>query len=167
MTLTAKEADYLNKTDYISQPENRTLVVGDNHLNGDQALGYCRIRHVGTAQNEYNDIGRTARCRRFIEALYTQSMDKNLGELYQNLKQCFALLTTDITGDECTSYLEKFLNMKKAEFSYFRIPAEGSYTTSIIRGKSTLVADLVQNRLLWKEFLFPEREESEEQLPAE
>ena len=59
-------------------------------------------------------------------------MDKNLGELYQNLKQCFALLTTDITGDECTSYLEKFLNMKKAEFSYFRIPAEGSYTTSII-----------------------------------
>lgn len=170
MTLTAKEADYLNKTDYISQPENRTLVVGDNHLNGDQALGYCRIRHVGTAQNEYNDIGRTARCRRFIEALYTQSMDKNLGELYQNLKQCFALLTTDITGDECTSYLEKFLNMKKAEFSYFRIPAEGSYTTSIIRGKSTLVADLVQNRLLWKEFLFPEREEQEEpeeQLPAE
>ncbi|MDE7297693.1 MAG: LCP family protein, partial [Lachnospiraceae bacterium] len=144
---------------YISQPENRTLVVGENHLNGDQALGYCRIRHVGTSQNEYNDIGRTARCRRFIEALYAQSRDKNLGELYQSLKQCFAMLTTDITGEECTSYLEKFLNIKEAEFSSFRIPAEGSYTTSIIRGKLTLVADLAQNRLLWKEFLFPQKPE--------
>ena len=161
ISLTAKEADYLNKTNYISLPENRTVSAGENHLNGDQALGYCRIRHVGTAQNEYNDIGRTARCRRFIEALYQQNKGKNLGELYQNLKQCFSILTTDITGEECTSYLEKFLNMKEISFQYFRIPAEGSYTKNIISGKSTLVADLNQNKMLWQEFLFPKEEPEE------
>ena len=51
--------------------------------------------------------------------------------------------------------------MKEISFQYFRIPAEGSYTKNIIRGKSTLVADLNQNKMLWQDFLFP-KEESEE-----
>lgn len=156
--LTAKEADYLNKTNYISQPENRTMTAGVNHMNGDQALGYCRIRHVGTAQNEYNDIGRTARCRRMIQAVYEQNKQRGAAELYKTLKQCFSMITTDITGDECTAYLEKFLNMKEIQFDAYRIPAEGSYTNNIIRGKLTLVADMAQNRRFWQEFLLPQQE---------
>lgn len=155
IALTAKEADYLNKTNYISRPENRVLVNGENHLNGDQALGYCRIRHVGTAQNEYNDIGRTARCQRLIMALYEQNRSRSAAELYSILTDCFSMLTTDITGEECSSYLNKFLNMPEITFSSYRIPAEGSYTTGIIRGRAALVADLAENSALWQEFLFP------------
>lgn len=161
MVLTAKEADYLNKTNYISMPENRVMVNGENHLNGDQALGYCRIRHVGTAQNEYNDIGRTARCQRLIMALYEQNRDRSAAELYRILTDCFSMLTTDITGEECSKYLNAFLNMPEITFSSYRLPAEGSYTTGIIRGKAALVADLAQNRALWQEFLFPQKTQEE------
>lgn len=153
--LTAKEADYLNKTNYISQPQNRVMVNGENHLNGDQALGYCRIRHVGTAQNEYNDIGRTARCKRLIIALYEQNRSRSMTELFRILTEGFKMLTTDITGEDCSDYLNLFLTMPTATFSSYRIPAEGSYTTSIIRGQAALVADLRQNRTLWQEFLYP------------
>ncbi len=162
ISLTAKEADYLNKTNYISMPENRTVASGENHLNGDQALGYCRIRHVGTAQNEYNDIGRTARCQRFIMALYEQNRGRGAAELYGILRECFALVTTDITGEECSSYLNLFLNMPESTFSTYRIPAEGSYTTSIIRGRAALVADLAENRAMWQDFLFPPRQPEKE-----
>ena len=162
ISLTAKEADYLNKTNYISKPENRVVVNGENHLNGDQALGYCRIRHVGTAQNEYNDIGRTARCQRIIMALYEQNKGRGIMELYSILTECFRMLTTDINGEECSNYLNLFLNMPQVAFSSYRIPAEGSYTTSIIRGKVALVADLGQNRALWQEFLYPPEPEEEE-----
>lgn len=161
IVLTAKEADYLNKTNYISMPENRVMVNGENHLNGDQALGYCRIRHVGTSQNEYNDIGRTARCQRLIMALYEQNRNRSAAELYRILTDCFSVLTTDITGDECSSYLNAFLNMPAVTFSSYRIPAEGSYTTGIIRGRAALVADLAENRALWQEFLFPQKTQEE------
>ncbi len=163
--LTAKEADYLNKTNYISQPENRVMVNGENHLNGDQALGYCRIRHVGTAQNEYNDIGRTARCKRLIMALYEQNRSRSITELSRVLTEGFKMLTTDITGKDCSEYLNLFLAMPAAIFSSYRIPAEGSYTTSIIRGQAALVADLGQNRALWQEFLFP-KVSDEEKMPT-
>lgn len=167
ISLTAKEADYLNKTNYISMPENRVVVNGENHLNGDQALGYCRIRHVGTAQNEYNDIGRTARCQRLVMALYEQNRGRRLTELYNILTECFRMVTTDITGEECSNYLNLFFNMPESTFSSYRIPAEGSYTTSIIRGKAALVADLSENRAMWQEFLFPEKPEGEEALQGE
>ena len=65
------------------------------------------------------------------------------------------MLTTDITGEDCSDYLNLFLTMPTATFSSYRIPAEGSYTTSIIRGQAALVADLRQNRTLWQEFLYP------------
>lgn len=162
ISLTAKEADYLNKTNYISLPENRTMVNGENHLNGDQALGYCRIRHVGTAQNEYNDIGRTARCQRLILALYEQNRTRRGSELYGILTECFRMVTTDITGEECSDYLNQFLNMPESTFSFYRIPAEGSYTTSIIRGKAALVADLAENRAMWQEFLSFSKPQEEE-----
>lgn len=162
LNLTAKEADYLNKTNYISQPENRVMVNGENHLNGDQALGYCRIRHVGTAQNEYNDIGRTARCKNLIMALYEQNRSRSKTELFRILTEGFKMLTTDITGKDCSDYLSLFLAMPAVTFSSYRIPAEGSYTTSIIRGQAALVADLGQNRTLWQEFLFPKIPNQEE-----
>ena len=167
VTLTAKEADYLNKTNYISVPENRVMVNGENHLNGDQALGYCRIRHVGTAQNEYNDIGRTARCQRLIMALYEQNKGRRLTELFNILTECFRMITTDITGEECSDYLNLFFNMPESTFSSCRIPAEGSYTTSIIRGKAALVADLSEHRAMWQEFLFPKKPEAEATPQAE
>ena len=39
--LSQKEADYLNTTNYISDPANRNVVAGLQVLNGNQVVGYC------------------------------------------------------------------------------------------------------------------------------
>ncbi|MDF2908825.1 MAG: cell envelope-related transcriptional attenuator, partial [Herbinix sp.] len=43
LELTSKEAEYLRTTNYISEPANRDVVAGVQHMNGNQVLGYCRI----------------------------------------------------------------------------------------------------------------------------
>ena len=59
MELGDEEAEYLNTTNYISNPANRTVTPGWNELNGNQALGYCRIRLVKTLGGANDDYGRT------------------------------------------------------------------------------------------------------------
>ena len=98
-------------------------------------------------------------------ALYEQNRSRSITELSRVLTEGFKMLTTDITGKDCSEYLNLFLAMPAAIFSSYRIPAEGSYTTSIIRGQAALVADLGQNRALWQEFLFP-KVSDEEKMPT-
>lgn len=56
-----EEAQYLNKTNYISQKKNRNVKKGVNHLNGNQVMGYVRVRKVKTLGGVNNDYGRIVR----------------------------------------------------------------------------------------------------------
>lgn len=157
--LTSREANYLNKTNYISMPENRTVVAGENHMNGDQVLGYCRIRHVETKDMEYNDIGRTTRQRQVLYSVFEQLKAQSAADAYKILKSCLSYVTTDITGDECSAYLEEFLNMPAVEFADHRIPMDDTYQTTVVRKVSVLVADMPANREALLTLLYPETEE--------
>ena len=42
--LSDTEVEYLNRTNYVWKKKNRKFKVGKQHLNGAQALGWCRIR---------------------------------------------------------------------------------------------------------------------------
>ncbi len=159
--LTAKEAAYLNKTNYISLPENRTVTEGENHLNGDQALGYCRIRHVETKNKEYSDIGRTTRQRELLYSLYGQLREQSATDAYKLLKKCLSYVTTDITGDDCTTYLEAILNMSSVNFTQHRIPMDDTYQTNVVRKMSVLVADMKYNREVLLQMIYPEGEMSQ------
>jgi LCP family protein required for cell wall assembly len=44
--LSQAEANYLNRTNYISNPAYRTMKAGINTMNGNQALGYSPVRYV-------------------------------------------------------------------------------------------------------------------------
>lgn len=59
--LSEEEAAYLNTTNYISDNRYRNVSSGEKILNGNQALGYVRIRKISTLQGEREDLGRTAR----------------------------------------------------------------------------------------------------------
>lgn len=69
LKLTAGEAEALNTTNYISDPENRTLEKGLQKLNGNQALGYVRIRQAQDFEGNSGDFARTGRQRRLMESL--------------------------------------------------------------------------------------------------
>ena len=154
ITLTNTEANWLNNSNYVTELSNRNLVGGVNHMNGDQALGYCRIRQVGTGEKEYDDFGRTSRHRTMINAIFLKYKEKNLIDLMLIVNKLLPMVTTDITSDELTTYLQKAYNIGLTEIKSFRVPASGTYRSTYVREMSVLIPNLSDNVKLLHEFIF-------------
>lgn len=93
MYLTQKEADYIDK--YSGRDAAHE---GVNHLNGDRALVYMRIRKIDS------DFKRTERQRKVIEAVAKKIIaEKNLSEILDLTEFAFGLIKTNITFTELTS----------------------------------------------------------------
>lgn len=157
ITLSKTEANYLNKTNYISKPQYRNVVEGLNHMNGNQALGYCRVRYVAH-DGEKNDFGRTTRHRVMISALVEKV--KNLGytDLFRVAMECLPMVTTDVTADEIEKYIHMVLDIGGADINIkeMRIPADGTYNFVTIRKMSVTQLDIQKNKELLHEFIYGE-----------
>lgn len=144
VTLTQKEADYLNSTNYISIKKNRNVVAGENLMNGNQALGYCRVRKVPTA-TEGSDFGRTQRQRIVLQAIYDKLKGK---DLYHQFKIANDILKnveikTDVSRDDFIRYLEAAVSLKIKELETHRIPSDGNYENKSVKLGSRNAAVLV------------------------
>ena len=128
ITLNQKEAQYLNSTNYISNPANRKVISGTQIMNGNQALGYCRVRYVSTGK-EANDFGRTARHRAVLNAMFDKLKDKNIFELINFMNKVFSNvdLQTDIPRDKFSDYLTEVVDLNIKELQQYRIPADNGY----------------------------------------
>ena len=138
--LSAEEAEYLNTTNYISNPIYRNVVPGLNKMNGNQALGYCRVRHVPTIDNVYSDFGRTSRQRVVLNAVFEKMKTKNLFQLAIVANSCLPLVETDLTASQISDYMEKAVESKITNFVQMRIPVSGSFTDATYNG----ITDLIQ-----------------------
>ncbi len=134
VTLTQKEADYLNSTNYISEKKYRTVISGTQTLNGNQALGYCRVRKKPTA-TESDDFGRTQRQRIVLKAIYDKVRSKNIVEMVVLMDKILNEIkpTTDVTKSEFSRYLEEAMNLKVKELETLRIPTNGSYENVTVK----------------------------------
>lgn len=138
ITLTEKEAKYLNSTNYISKKENRNVVAGKQLMNGNQVLGYCRIRRVSTGTESY-DFGRTQRQRKVLQAIYNKLKSKNIVSLVVTMNKILdqVEIKTDISNKTFNYCLEEAVSLKVKELETFRIPADGSYeNVSVKIGKA-------------------------------
>lgn len=128
VTLTSKEAKYLNKTNYISNPAYRNVIAGTQIFNGNQALGYCRIRKVSTGTEHY-DFGRTQRQRAVLNALFEKVKSKNILSLGLLMNDILTNINikTDITENEFNNYLKEAVNIEVKKLENYRIPSDGSY----------------------------------------
>lgn len=128
ITLTEKEAKYLRTTNYISKKSNRNVVAGVNHMNGNQALGYCRVRKVSTG-TENNDFGRTQRQRIVLDAIFSEVKSKNVLQLVMLMNNILNTveIQTDITQKEFNLYLNEASKLKVQSLKTFRIPTDGSF----------------------------------------
>jgi polyisoprenyl-teichoic acid--peptidoglycan teichoic acid transferase len=154
LTLTASEAHYLNTTNYISKPEYRTVVAGKQHMNGNQALGYCRIRYVATGDNEMNDFGRTSRQRIVLNAIFDQYKQKSLPELVFLLNDILPKITTDVLIEDFENYLKDAVTMGLSDIDNLRIPADHTYDEGYVRQMSVLIPDLPENIKIIHNFIF-------------
>jgi polyisoprenyl-teichoic acid--peptidoglycan teichoic acid transferase len=154
ITLTPEEASYLNTTNYISKPEYRNVKAGTQILNGNQALGYCRIRYVATGDKQLNDFGRTSRQRVVLNAIFEQYKSKSLPELAMLLNDILPLITTDIEKEDFETYLRTALSMGLSEIQNLRIPADQTFEEGYVRKMSVLIPDIQENTKILHEFIF-------------
>lgn len=159
LELTEKEIEYVNGylveynmlTDRPQGTDNMdTGVSGMVHLNGPQALAYCRNRYLGT------DFGRTERQRKVL----TEVIKKIPGALLTNgsglIDALMPNLTTNLTKNEC--FRLSLMAGKGLTYDIVAdsIPQPGTYRNATIRKMSVLEVDFEANRRYLKEKLYGE-----------
>lgn len=145
--LTQREVNYLiNK--------GHSASAGKCRLNGAAALEYSRIRYLDS------DFVRTNRQRNVLTSLLSAYKDQSLTKMLSLLDDILPLITTDMTNQQIIGYVKDiFPLIADAQIVTQRIPADGTYTMTMIRGMSVLVPQLQPNRDLLKETLLGEEAE--------
>ena len=157
ISLTARESNYLNTTEYISKPEQRNTIAGYQNMTGAQVLGYCRVRFVPTAEGITNDIGRNYRHRVVLKAIFDQCKNKNLGELISIMGQCFKYVSVDANLEQLASdCLMAVIENKMFDIETLQMPKNGASKNATINGAAVVLftpedVDLLQNFLYGEE----------------
>ncbi len=156
-----EEAAYLNKTNYISNKEYRNVVPGVNLLNGNQALGYCRVRKVATLGGANNDYGRTLRQRRVLNAVFEKVKTMNVIEQLKFVNECLSYVTTNVSKTQLEDAMAAVVENNITTLDMLRIPADGMFSDPKSYNGVTypLVLDWDANREVMYEFIFAEEEE--------
>lgn len=155
ITLTSSEARYLNNTNYISNPKYRNVVAGTQLMNGNQVLGYSRIRKRAAITGNNNDYGRTDRHRLILNAIFEKYKSKSEIELGAMLYKMLPMVKTDIERAAFEKLLDTFIEMRTTKIDQLRIPADGTFTDNVkVRGMDVLIPDLEKNVDILHEFVF-------------
>jgi len=165
--LTEQEASYLNSTNYISNKAYRTVVPGKQTLNGNQALGYCRVRKIPTLDGSNNDMGRTSRHRRVINAIFDKVKTSSITDLISVANKILPLVETDIRKNNCKAYLANAIEIgiKDMNLETLRLPEDGGYTAEKINGAQVLVPIWDKTVESLHQFIFEPKPETTPQTP--
>lgn len=155
------EAEYLNTTNYISNSINRNVKPGWNELNGNQALGYCRVRFVETLGGANDDYGRTLRQRRVLRAVFNKYKSKNIFDLVSISKNILGYIKTNVTQSQIEKAIEDGIENKITKMDTMRVPVNGTYEAPIkYNGIGyPLVLDWDANIIELYQFIFLDTEE--------
>ena len=126
--LTSAEANHLNGQNY-----SWGLKEGLNHLDGEQALAYSRIRYID------NDFGRTNRQRTVLTALIDKAKTLTISQLLDLAYGLIPMVSTDMTDGEIISCIMELAPLlPELKIVSQRIPADGAYTFASINEKSVI-----------------------------
>ena len=116
--ISQEELDYLQD----NYPYTETLTVGENKLDGFQALCYARMRKVG-----HGDYERTERQREVITSLLNNLRNLGIMDIHKMFTEVLPLICTDMTNTEMTNYAFEFIPMlKDLKIQSQRIPFDGT-----------------------------------------
>ena len=166
-----EEADYLNKTNYISKKSNRNVKPGVNVLNGNQAMGYVRVRKVKTLGGANHDYGRVVRQQRVLKAIFDQYISpNNIFKILPITKEGLSYVTTNLTQKQIEEALEAVIENKITTIETFRVPVDGAFEApKKYNGIGyPLVLDWDKNRLELYQFIYGDtQEEARDLLPGQ
>lgn len=129
---------------------NSALDEGIQLLTGQQALAYSRIRTLDSD----GDFSRTRRQRKVLIALMEAYRDAGLLRGLNLVKKVLPFVATDMSYDVILSHAARLVPiMSDMKVSSQTIPAEGTYSSQVIRGMAVLVPDMEAARQLLRETL--------------
>ena len=110
-------------------------------MNGNQALGYARVRKRATLDGTIDDFGRTSRHRRVMAAIFKEVKKSNPVTLVKMLDTIFSQIQTDIKKDNASSYLAEVLELSLdgVPLDNLRLPEDGAYQGKWV-GKALVTA---------------------------
>lgn len=129
--LTDTEMRYLSVTNYIRKKKYRKgLKVGKQVFNGEQALGYCRIRKgkdiigepVVTVSGLIDDYGRTWRQRAVLSAAFEKLKTMPLTKWYDIADKVMGYISTDLDNNQILQYMKDVATMGTTDIYEIRIP---------------------------------------------
>ena len=143
--ITEKEAKYMRDAVHLKNIKSGS----DIHLNGKEALWYCRIRKLDS------DFMRTERQRKVMTALINNCKRTSPLKLYEILGDIVSQIETDMSPATLTSLamngLFRYLHYDIEQGS---VPAEGTWKSKNVSGQSVLSLDLGANIEYLEEFIY-------------
>ena len=155
ISLEEKEAEYLNSTNYISKAKYRNVKAGKQILNGNQALGYSRIRHVVSQKYGDGDFGRTGRQRAVLQAALNKVLDQSPTKIADIALDALSDVSKDMDASYLKSLVTKVISLGTTEIDQQRIPLEGTYVQG--RAQSNMFVFFINfdaNKAALEYFLF-------------
>ena len=123
---------------------------GVNHLNGERALTYARIRYIDS------DFGRTERQRNVINAIIEKMRNRSVSELMNFVDSVLPMITTDMSNAQIVKYALQYAPaLKELNVNTYHVPSEGRYQYAKVRGMSVLIPDIPNIRRDLKEKYLP------------
>lgn len=92
------------------------MTPGVNHLNGEQALLYARLRYID------NDLSRNTRQRKIVAALYEKFKGLNVTKYPELIRETAGLCSTSFSDAELLSLGTTVLGMKNCTFEQYSFP---------------------------------------------
>ncbi len=123
---------------------------GVNHLSGEEALYYARIRATDS------DFGRTGRRRQVVEAMLARFTDMNAVEMSQVLFDYLPYVTTNLTNGDLVYLASIAPQVLAYEQVTMHVPNDGTFQDlKLPSGAQVLQVDVEENSRLLREFLYP------------
>lgn len=136
-----KEANWNNPI-YLEGP-------GFQHLNGQQALSYCRIRKVGNG-----DYERTERQRKILSLLADKVRKVGIVKLPDVFTSILPYVKTNIPATKLMNMAYTAYKIGSSPIQSLRVPADGMFENMVVSGMDVLVPDIEKNVNLLDKFIF-------------
>ncbi|MDI9508403.1 MAG: hypothetical protein GX319_04490, partial [Clostridiales bacterium] len=101
---------------------------GVNKMNGNQVMGYVRVRKVKTLGGAHSDYGRVIRQQRALSAIFDSFMSYgNLFKILPISTEALGYVTTDLNQKQIEKMMEAVIENKVRKIDTFRIPVDGLF----------------------------------------
>ena len=137
------------EAEYLSVGDGFDVSAGMNHLNGEAALAYARLRAIDSDRN------RIKRQRTVIQACVNNLKQADLLTLNELCDTILPYIQTNFTKLEIVQLMTEASHFLGVQFEQMTIPAEGTYGGMIgMQGRALFSVDFETNAKILNDFLY-------------